>query len=126
MTSNERIRELRKTLHLTMEEFGQRLGVGKTAISKIENGDRSLTEQMFLAICREYNVRPEWLRNGTGEPFIVPSRNDQISAFIGRVLANEPDGPKARLIAALSELDQDGWDVLVDLARKMVEEQAND
>ena len=126
MTSNERIRELRKTLHLTMEEFGQRLGVGKTAISKIENGDRSLTEQMFLAICREYNVRPEWLRNGTGEPFIVPSRNDQISAFIGRVLANEPDGPKARLIAALSELDHEGWDVLVDLARKMVEEQAND
>ncbi len=126
MTSNERIRELRKTLHLTMEEFGQRLGVGKTAISKIENGERSLTEQMFLAICREYNVRPEWLRNGTGEPFIVPSRNDQISTFIGRVLANEPDGPKARLIAALSELDQEGWDVLVDLARKMVEEQAND
>ena len=33
---NERIRALRKELNLTMEKFGIRLGVGKTAISKLE------------------------------------------------------------------------------------------
>lgn len=66
---NERIRELRKKLNLTMEKFGARLGVGKTAISKIEKGDNSITDQMFKSICREFNVNEEWLRNGTGEPF---------------------------------------------------------
>ena len=38
MTENERVRELRKTLGLTLERFGERLGVKKNAISAIENG----------------------------------------------------------------------------------------
>ena len=64
---NDRIKELRKTLNLTMEKFGARLGVGKTAISKLENGERNLTDQMFKSIRREFNVREEWLRNGSGK-----------------------------------------------------------
>ena len=59
---NERIRALRKELNLTMEKFGIRLGVGKTAISKLENGERNLTDQMFKSICREFNVSEDWLR----------------------------------------------------------------
>ena len=65
MTCGERIRELRKELGLTMEKFG----VGKTAISKIENGERNLTDQMTLSICREFNVNGTWLRTGDGEMF---------------------------------------------------------
>ena len=44
---NNRIKQLRKALNFTMETFGSRLGVTRTAISNIENGHRSLTEQMF-------------------------------------------------------------------------------
>lgn len=65
---NERIKTLRKEyLHLTLEQFGARLGVGKTAISNIENGNRNVTDQMFKAICREFHVNEEWLRTGTGD-----------------------------------------------------------
>jgi transcriptional regulator with XRE-family HTH domain len=61
---NERIKQLRKELGLTLEKFGERLGVSKVAISLIENGKNALTDQMFKSICREFNVREEWLRNG--------------------------------------------------------------
>lgn len=61
---NERVKELRKALGLTLDKFGERLGVSKVAISLIENGKNSLTDQMFKSICREFNVREEWLRNG--------------------------------------------------------------
>lgn len=74
---NKRIRELRKNLNLTMEKFGIRLGVGKTAISKLENGERNLTDQMFKSICREFNVSEEWLRAGTGDMF-NPSPSDEL------------------------------------------------
>lgn len=67
---NERLRVIRKTLSLSQEVFGKKLGVTGAGISKIESGDRSLTEQMVLAICREFNVREEWLRTGTGEMFL--------------------------------------------------------
>lgn len=65
----ERVKEVRKSLNLTLEKFGEKLGVGKTAISNIEKGNRNLTEQMALAICREYNVNYDYLIYGDGEMF---------------------------------------------------------
>lgn len=69
MTQSERVKEIRKALDLTMEKFGEKLGVGKTAISNIESGNRNLTEQMSKAICREYNVNYDYLMYGEGEMF---------------------------------------------------------
>lgn len=61
MTYGERVREVRKSLGLTLEKFGERLGVTKVAISNIENGNRNLTEQMTLSICREFRANYYWL-----------------------------------------------------------------
>ena len=80
MTIGERIKELRKSLGLTLEEFGKKLGVGKSAISNIENGSRNLTDQMSLSIHREFNVREEWLRDGAGEMF-EPAAADELDAL---------------------------------------------
>ena len=64
---NQRVKELRKHLQMNQAEFGERLGVTPTAISKIEIGERKLTVQMAKSICNEFNVNPDWLYNGTGE-----------------------------------------------------------
>lgn len=69
MTQGERVKEIRKTLDLTLEKFGEKLGVKKGAISAIENNNRNLTEQMAKAICREYNVNYDYLMYGEGEMF---------------------------------------------------------
>ena len=69
MTQGERVRELRKTLDLTLEKFGKSVGVGKTAISKIEKGENNLTEQMAKSICREFRVNYFWLTEGKGDIF---------------------------------------------------------
>lgn len=75
MTENERIKEIRTALNLTLEKFGQKLGVTKTTISRLEKGERNLTDQMFKAICREYNVEPLWLMEGIGPMFIESDSN---------------------------------------------------
>lgn len=69
MTQGERVKEIRKSLNLTLERFGEKLGVTKVAISNIEKGNRSLTDQMAKAICREYNVSYDYLVDGEGEMF---------------------------------------------------------
>lgn len=70
---NEQVKKLRKALGLTLEKFGAKLGVGKTAINKIENGTNSLTEQMIISICNiSWNgrfVNEQWLRTGEGNMF---------------------------------------------------------
>ncbi|MDD3417677.1 MAG: helix-turn-helix transcriptional regulator [Lachnospiraceae bacterium] len=67
---NKRLKSIRKILTLSQESFGKKLGVTGAGISKIESGDRGITEQMILAICREFNVNEEWLRNGNGDMFL--------------------------------------------------------
>lgn len=76
----ERVKELRTTLGLTMEKFGKKLGVGKTAISKIEKGENSLTDQMLKAICNvnwdgKY-VNEDWLRGNSEEMFRTDPGNE--------------------------------------------------
>ena len=78
-----RLKELRKSLGLTMEEFGANLGVKKNTISQLESGKNNLTEQMILSICREFNVSEEWLRNGVGDMFIE-SKEDYLNSLSQR------------------------------------------
>lgn len=69
MTQGERVREIRKTLKLTLEEFGLKIGMKKGSVSAIETNRNSLTEQVAVSICREYNVNYDYLINGEGEMF---------------------------------------------------------
>lgn len=66
---NTRIKELRTALHLTLEGFGDRIGVTRAAVSKWENGDRGIADSMVVSICREFWVSEQWLRTGEGEMF---------------------------------------------------------
>ena len=75
---SDRISEIRFTLRSSQKEFGDKLGVTDVAISRIERGERNLTEQMAKAICREYNVNHEWLINGIGEMFVSDSFIDNL------------------------------------------------
>ena len=63
---NERIKEVRQYFKLTLEEFGRRIGMTKSGLSKVERGENGTTEQTITSICREFNVNEEWLRTGTG------------------------------------------------------------
>ena len=69
MTQGERVKAIRKCLNLTLEKFGEKLGVTKTTISRIEKGINGLTDQMTKSICREYHVNYDYLIYGDGEMF---------------------------------------------------------
>lgn len=87
MTQNERVKEIRKSKGLTLEKFGERLGLKKNAISQIETGKNTLTEQNIKSICREFNVNETWLRTGEGEMFAELSQEELVAQFVGRALA---------------------------------------
>ena len=84
MTQGERVKEIRKGLNLTLEKFGERVGVTKQTVSRIENGVNNLTDQMALAICSTFSVNEHWLRTGEGEPYIKGS-DDELAELVGRL-----------------------------------------
>lgn len=118
MTQGERIREVRNTLGLTLEKFGDRLGVTKVAISNIEKGNRNLTEQMTKAICREFNVDYMWLTTGDGEMFI--DNDDDFIERIDRIMAGEDEARKS-LFKFMLELSDDDIAALDRLMKKAIE-----
>ena len=67
---NKRIRELRKTLHLSQKNFAERIGLKQNAISYMEKEGATVTEQNIKTICAQFNVNENWLRTGRGTMFI--------------------------------------------------------
>lgn len=66
---NERIKQLRKALGLSQDEFGRRLGVTRGAITNIEL-NKTEPKPLFVGLlCREFNASYEWLTTGDGEMF---------------------------------------------------------
>lgn len=105
MTQGERVKEIRKALGLTLEKFGEKVGVTKQTVSRIENGVNNLTEQMTKAICREFNVDYIWLTSGDGEMFV--ETDDDFMERIDRIMVNENDARRNIFKALLYASDDD-------------------
>lgn len=118
MTQNERVKEIRKTLGLTLEKFGERIGVTRGSMSNIENGNRNLTEQMTKSICREFSVDYMWLTTGEGEMFI--DTDDDFIERIDRIMAGEDEARK-NLFKFMLELSDEDIAALDRLMKKAIE-----
>lgn len=122
MTENERVKEVRKSLGLTQEKFGERVGLKKSAISQIESGVNGVTDQLRLAVFREFNVNEDWLRTGEGSMFSEPDEDEEIARFVGDVLSGQPDF-RRRLISVLSRMTPDEWALLEVKIRELAAEE---
>lgn len=117
MTAGERVKRIRKEKDLTLEKFGEKVGVTKQTISRIENGINSLTDQMVLSICREFSVNEEWLRNGTGEPFIQVTPYEKTYNRFGYIMENSSPSKKAALsvlLELLYSVPDEQWDMIME------------
>ena len=121
MTQGERIRELRKALKLTLDRFGERVGVKKSALSQIENGKSGVTDQMIKSICREFDVSETWIRTGEGEMFPPVDRRTEIARLTRQLLNEEEDSFKNRFISMLADLSVEEWEFLDKRAKQLYE-----
>lgn len=64
----DRLKELRKTLDLKQREVAEKLGVRTGDVGGWESG-RNIPDSRLRLLCKEYNVRREWLESGEGEMF---------------------------------------------------------
>lgn len=112
---NERIKEVRSALGLSAEKFGAKIGVTRSAISKMELGVCNVSEQSIISICREFNVNEEWLRNGSGDMFNTLSQDEELAYIVGQALPQADNFVKDTFIA-LGRLSQeftaDDWQVV--------------
>lgn len=98
MNIHERLKYLRNQLGLTTRAFGSSINMSGGAITNMEKGFRNVTDRTVKDICREYQVNPDWLSNGT-EPIFL----DTVSS-----LDIEEDAKQlARQYSLLSDKDRE-------------------
>lgn len=119
---HERIKELRKYLGLTQQEFADRLGIKRGAVANYEIGRNAPIDAVISLICREFGVNESWLRTGEGEMITISSREEEFTAFFARVLSDRPESFRHRLVSALCRLDEDGLELVSKMAELIVAE----
>lgn len=105
----ERLKELRKKLHLTQRELAEKIGVSLTQISDWERGRFALSSARIAQICAALHVRREWFETGEGdvfEPFPPEKRTrDEILADMFEMIYSElSDAGKETVDAVLDRL----------------------
>lgn len=116
---NQRIKEVRKAAGLTLEKFGQRIGITASSCSTIESGKSNPSNQTIVAICREFGVSELWLRTGEGEMFVQRSMNQELGVMINALMSEADESFRKRFVAALLELPEDAWPEIEKFVKKI-------
>ena len=113
----ERIRDLRKSLKLSQDNFGKKIGISGAAISKIESGVNFPSEATVKLICSTYKVNYLWLTEGRGEMMLDLS----LEHLVDKYMAGE--SPLAvSIMKAFVRLPDEEWTKFRDMIDRIKKE----
>ena len=119
---SERLKQLRKTLKLTQQEFADRIGIARGNIGAYEVGKNAPSDAVISLICREFNVNEKWLRSGEGEMFHIP--DDEDAVLVSDLLENTDDvfyQSVLELIRTYKQLQPESQQVLRNVLQQFAE-----
>ena len=83
---NERIKLLRKQLNISQEEFANKLGITKQAISNIENAKSAPSIGVLYIMHDELDVNLNYIIAGNGDIFTSKKGNEALKASLFKEL----------------------------------------
>lgn len=122
----DRIKALRKALSLNQTDFGSKIGVKQSAVAAYESGSRTPLDSVIVSICREFGVNERWLRTGEGEMLMHLSREEEIMRFAATVIRDPSSEFQRQALAVLAKLTPEQWQLMEEMARKLLQEQTAD
>ena len=124
MSVGSRIKELRNFLDLTQQKFADRLGIQRGIIGKYEVDVSAPSDAVISLICREFNVREAWLRDGEGEMLEVKPRAEELGELVRKLLSDRPESFRSRLITSLLRFEPDSpeWQILENIYNSIAAE----
>ena len=124
MSVGSRIKELRNSLDLTQQKFADRLGIQRGAIANYELERNVPIDAVISLICREFNVREAWLRDGKGDMLEVKPRAEELGELVRKLLSDRPESFRSRLITSLLRFEPDSpeWQILENIYNSIAAE----
>lgn len=84
-----RIIQIIKAENITKTEFAKRIEVSQAFVSQMCSGAYNPSPRTISVICREFNIRREWLESGEG-PMRLPEPDEDLD-YINDLLAGDSD-----------------------------------
>ena len=124
MSVASRTKELRDSLGLTQQKFADRLGITRGAVANWDLDRSDPSDAVISLICREFNVREAWLRDGTGDMLEVKPRAEELGELVRKLLADRPESLRSRLITSLLRFEPDSpeWQILENIYNSIAAE----
>ena len=119
---NSRICRLIAELNMTKTSFAKALNLTQSFISQICTGYSQPSERTILDICSKFNVNEQWLRSGEGDMFLKLSRNDEIAAYVARVMKDESAYYQQKMLLFFSRLSPEMLKKLEEVAEEILSE----
>ena len=112
----ERIKEARKRLDLTQDDFSKKLDISKGFVAKVEKGHQQPSAMFLMQLFKTFDISIDWLLSGRGQKLILPEdhilnrlddKTIQILELMDSELTDEEklyilDGLRSNLRAVLS------------------------
>lgn len=121
MSVGSRIKELRNSLDLTQQKFADRLGIQRGIIGKYEVDVSAPSDAVISLICREFNVREAWLRDGEGDMLEQRTRREDIALYLGKVSSGKASELEELILDLMAETTADEWLALAARLRRITE-----
>lgn len=123
---NTRIAEVIRASGLTKTAFSKRIGLSQPFVSQLASGDAAPSDRTIVDICREFGVNEHWLRTGQGEMLVHLSREEEIMRFAATVIRDPSSEFQRRFVSVLARLTPEQWQLMEQMARKLLQEQAKE
>ena len=117
---SDRIRYVRQHYKLSQTEFAKKIGTTQGMITMLERGARIPNERQVLLICSVYNIRREWLEDGTGEMQEHPAENDELAQYLAGMMYDEAPSVLKSFLTILARTTPEEREVLAKIMSETI------
>lgn len=109
MTIGERVKVVRVSEGLSLDKFGERIGLKKSTLSQIENGKANVTDRVIKDVCDKFHIDEIWLRTGDGKMHLDVTRREAVADFLAEILSGGGSPEQIAFISVIAKTSPEQW-----------------
>ena len=106
----------------SVRQMADEIGIKRGTVANYEVGRNEPTESVKRVVCETFGVNREWLDTGEGEIFVKKGRDAIVRKMAYKLIVDEEDSFRLKLISVISELSKEQLQVLAYIAEKIIEQ----
>ena len=119
---NKRIADAIAAKGMKKSEVARRINVSPAFISQLCSGAALPSERTIVDIARVCGVNQMWLRSGEGDMFQAMNEEEELDAYLGDVMHDEPASFRRRLTIEMKNWMPEVWQMIEEICKRLATE----